>query len=238
VSNSILSQRALEQIARALFKEWFVEGDEDDGEIGTLENLVNITTGKRPLDRSDFPTKNINIPLYGGNGPMGYVHEALYNEPIILTGRVGTLGTVFRIKTACWPSDNTLILLAKDVVDYEFVYFQIQQIDIHSLNRGSTQPLLTQGDLKTQPVKIPPKQLLKKFHNVVTVLFEKIDANIEQSRTLTALRDALLPKLMSGEVRVEDAETELKMAMRTPAQEASAEAYRRHLRPNDRYRRK
>jgi len=76
---------------------------------------------------------------------MGYVNEALYNEPIIVIGRVGTHGIVQRFNTQCWPSDNTLVIKSNH---YEFAYQILKGIDYRALNRGSTQPLITQTDIK------------------------------------------------------------------------------------------
>ncbi|MFM8879362.1 MAG: hypothetical protein ACKOKG_09560, partial [Verrucomicrobiota bacterium] len=53
---------------------------------------------------------------------------------------------------------------------------------------------------------LPPVQLLEAFEKQVGPLLAAVDANLHQSRTLAALRDTLLPKLLSGELRVPDAE--------------------------------
>jgi type I restriction enzyme, S subunit len=74
------------------------------------------------------------------------------------------------------------------------------------LNRGSTQPLLTQTDLKMQPTLLPPTAVLMHFSMMAKGLYYRIDASNNESRTLAALRDALLPKLISGEVRVGEVE--------------------------------
>lgn len=141
---------------------------------------------------------------------MAYVRQPLFIEPILLTGRVGTLGSVFRIPSACWPSDNTLVVLPRKRLYTEYLYLFMKQIDFDSLNRGSTQPLLTQTDLKSQPLVIPPNDVLGEFHRKADTLYAKMDATSNESRTLTALRDALLPKLIRGEIRVKDAERFLK----------------------------
>jgi len=133
---------------------------------------------------------------------MAYANKSLYDFPILLTGRVGTLGLIFRITVPCWPSDNTLITIPNKPEYYEFLYFQLEQTDLKVLNRGSTQPLLTQTDLQKCSCVLPADEILFKFHNIVSPMFAKIDSNNEQSRTLASLRDGLLPKLMKGEVRV------------------------------------
>jgi len=136
---------------------------------------------------------------------MAFVPEPLIDYPILLTGRVGTLGAVFRITSPCWPSDNTLILRTKQERAFEYLFFALGRVDFPSLNRGSTQPLLTQTDLKTQHLPLPSSELLERFHLIAESLFLRSDSANAETRTLAALRDALLPKLISGELRVKDA---------------------------------
>jgi type I restriction enzyme S subunit len=93
---------------------------------------------------------------------------------------------------------------------YEFLYFRMMALDFDALNRGSTQPLLTQSDLSTQRFAIPSRAVLNKFHEHASGYFLKIDHIMNESRTLAALRDALLPKLIRGEIRLKDAERFLK----------------------------
>jgi type I restriction enzyme S subunit len=174
--------------------------------VGRLGDFANVTSGKRPFNIFEKPTPEGKIPLWGGNGPMGYVREPLFTRPILLTGRVGTLGSVFRIPTPCWPSDNTLIVLPARQSALGYFFLAMKAIDFDALNRGSTQPLLTQTDLKNQPLLQAPDRVLEEFHSNVGPLFSKIDMNEEKSRILAALRDALLPKLISGQLRVRDAE--------------------------------
>lgn len=174
--------------------------------VGCVDDLAYVSSGKRPNARFAEPSDDAAIPLWGGNGPMAFVREALFVTPILLTGRVGTLGSVFRITTACWPSDNTLILQARATDAYEYLFFQLQNIDFASLNRGSTQPLLTQTDLKMRRLVIPGNPALEVFSRIANALFCRFDESVIETRTLAALRDTLLPKLISGELRVPDAE--------------------------------
>ncbi|MDZ7337192.1 MAG: restriction endonuclease subunit S [candidate division KSB1 bacterium] len=174
--------------------------------VGTLRDVAEVTSGKRPLEVYPKLTDRAAVPLWGGNGPMGYVHEPLFSNPILLTGRVGTLGAVFRIPDPCWPSDNTLVVLPQDESFFEYLYFSMKAFDLQALNRGSTQPLLTQTDLKNQEVLIPPRETLLEFHKHQLAYWARLDEGTKESRTLAALRDALLPKLVRGEIRVKDAE--------------------------------
>ena len=176
-------------------------------EAGAVGDLAEVSSGKRP--DVGYPEASVEacVPLWGGNGPMAFVSKSLIDYPILLTGRVGTLGSVFRITSPCWPSDNTLILKATYPRAFEYLFLQLKRVDFASLNRGSTQPLLTQTDLKSQAVLLPPATVLERFHTFVKASYGRIDASEAESRTLAALRDTLLPKLISGELRVQDAET-------------------------------
>ena len=178
-------------------------GDIPEGwEVRRLGEVAKVSSGKRPGQRFPVTSDGAKVPLWGGNGPMAFVTEPLVEVPIILTGRVGTLGSIFRITSACWPSDNTLIVVPESSQFFDCLLFQMEMIDYDSLNRGSTQPLLTQGDLKTQLLIMPPEEVVTSFHGFTNRLFEDIENRNRESLTLAAQRDALLPGLVSGEVRV------------------------------------
>lgn len=197
--------KTLEGMAEALFRQWFVEEAEEGWEEVTVADIADVTSGKRPQERFEVATSEARVPVWGGNGPMAYTRVALVDSEVLLTGRVGTLGSIFRINTPIWPSDNTLLLTARVPKVQEFLFQQLRNIDFAQLNRGSTQPLLTQSDLKSQSFLMPPDELLTKYHELARWWYAKVDANMKTTETLTALRDTLLPKLMSGEVRVENA---------------------------------
>jgi type I restriction enzyme S subunit len=179
--------------------------------VKSIGDLAEVKSGKRPNERFPQPSSEASVPLWGGNGPMAYVTTHLYNQPILLTGRVGTLGSVFRIATPCWPSDNTLILIPIEQHGFEFLFIHLGRIDFSVFNRGSTQPLLTQTDLKSSTVIVPPQSLLGYFHKVARELFTRHDKSADESSTLAALRDTLLPKLISGELRLRAAENLMEM---------------------------
>ena len=168
-----------------------------------LEEIATVGSGKRPEGRCDVLSPECNIPLYGGGGRMGYVPSALYDKPILFTGRVGTLGLIFRTAEPSWPSDNTLIVEPQPGL-FDFAYFVLKGFDLITLNRGSTQPLLTQTDLKRQTLVLPTKDVVKAFADVSEPIFRQMVSNDRESRTLATLRDTLLPKLLSGELSVAD----------------------------------
>ena len=189
----------LEAMAETLFRQWFVEEAKEDWEIVKLDTLILISSGKG-LKRDDF-CKTGKYPVLGANGEIGRTNMYLLDEKLLFTGRVGTLGNIFRVENEkVWLSDNTLII--KAIEYYNFIYFILKAAKLDGYNVGSTQPLIRQSDLKEIEVNLPPNTKLVEFEEQCDILFRKISQNQAQIRTLTTLRDTLLPKLMSGEVRV------------------------------------
>ena len=132
---------------------------------------------------------------------MGYTNDVLYDSKILVTGRVGTHGVVQRFNQACWPSDNTLVITTDR---YEFVNQILVGVDYKSMNRGSTQPLITQGDLKKTEIILPNDAILDEFENLAGGLMNQYEKNLKENANLSELRDTLLPKLMSGELDVSE----------------------------------
>lgn len=202
--------QTLEAMAQAIFKEWFVnfnfpgfDGELVDGlpkgwRMGSFEELTDIKTGKG-LKRTEFKPDGI-YPIIGANGELGRTDEYLLDDKLLLTGRVGTLGSIKISYGKKWYSDNVLIM--KPYKYFYFSYFNLKAIDMNSLNRGSTQPLVTQTDLKNYLTLIPSEEILLLFEKTVNEIFEKIFFNDIQIQTLTQTRDTLLPKLISGQLEV------------------------------------
>lgn len=214
---------SLEKIAGALFKRWFVDFEfpNDEGkpykssggkmrnselgqipeawEVECISKIAEVGSGKRPTQKSDERSDEFSIDLLGASSVMGYVHDALFSEPIIVTGRVGTHGIVQRVSKPSWPSDNTLVIKPKY---YEYVFQCLKRIDFNSLNIGSTQPLITQTQIKNQMVLIPEKSILEDFERLASKLCSIVLLNVNEVNSLSMIRDLLLPKLMSGKIRV------------------------------------
>ena len=128
---------------------------------------------------------------------MGYTNQYLFKEKILITGRVGTHGIIQRFDSKCWPSDNTLIIKSKW---YEYVYQILKTINYTKSNRGSTQPLITQSDLKNIEIILPSEKELQEFENWAKSIMQKVDENKKENSKLSNLRDILLSKLMNGEI--------------------------------------
>lgn len=204
--NNKINRNLADQVS-AIYKSWFVDFELYDGvcpdtwKIATLGDLAEVSSGKRPPMKQTDKTDGVTIPLAGAASIMGYTNEVLYDSKILVTGRVGTHGVIQRFNEKCWPSDNTLVITT---ARYEFVYQILQGIDYTSMNRGSTQPLITQSDLKKTEIIIPTVDVLDKFEALAGGLMEQYEKKRIENIKLTELRDTLLPKLMSGELVVSE----------------------------------
>lgn len=164
-----------------------------------FSTYATISSGKRPPIKSPNYTDECVFPLFGATTQMGYTSEYLTDEKLLVIGRVGTHGVVQRVSGKAWPSDNTLVIRSEH---YETASQLLQRVDYSSLNRGSTQPLITQGDLKAYEVPFINTASLERFENKSSQLMALYDHNSSESAKLTKLRDTLLPRLMSGEIDV------------------------------------
>lgn len=213
----------LEEQLSLLFNDWFVNctpfKNEEliKSEWGVVPEswkdiefgeLIEITSGNRPDEKSEDKTSEFNIPLFGASKIMGYTKEYSYNEDILIIGRVGTHGVVQRVNYPCFPSDNTFVIKSDY---YGFVYQLLKRIDYDSLNTGSTQPLITQKSLKSVNTILPDEKILSKFEMISKTIFDKIQLNNDEISNLTKLRDTLLPKLMSGEIDVSKINCDLEL---------------------------
>lgn len=190
--------KTLEEIGRAIFAN-FLKTHKSQIHFDSFSKIANVTTGKRPNKRSIKKDDEFLYPLIGAGSIMGYVKEFIYNEPIIITGRVGTHGGIMRVNFPCWPSDNALVITSEYPI---FTYQLLKTFDFSSLNRGSTQPLITQTDIKNYEIPVLPENILSEFEKSVGNLYMKIENNEKQASVLSGIRESLLPKLMSGKVRV------------------------------------
>lgn len=197
----------LELQAQAIFKSWFVDFEPFGGvmpenwKIGSLSDIADVLSGKRPPMKQNNKTEDVDIPLVGAAAIMGYTNKFNHDDKILVIGRVGTHGIVQRFDYPCWTSDNTLVIKSNC---YEYIYQILKLIDYKAINRGSTQPLITQGDLKKTEIIIPSKECLQKYEDVVGSLMYRYSQNRIENEKLALLRDTLLPKLMNGEIDVSE----------------------------------
>jgi type I restriction enzyme S subunit len=192
--------QTLEALAQTLFRQWFIEEVEDDWEEGVLGDLVEFHYGKGLLQSIRTGS---GYPVVGSSGIVDFHSEFLIEGPGIVTGRKGTLGKVIYLYENFFPIDTTFyVKTKKDSPNLYFEYFVLKSIGFENMNTDSAVPGLNRNNALSVGMYIPPQWLITKFNNIVYPLFQKLNTNNSQIRTLENLRDTLLPKLMSGEVRV------------------------------------
>lgn len=192
--------QTLEQLAETLFRQWFVEEAEEEWENGVLGDLFTLQRG------FDLPKQNrVDGPysIYAASGESGGHNEFKIKGPGVTTGRSGILGNVFYIPQDFWPLNTSLFIKEFKRSSPLYAYYFLKTIDLQSFNAGSAVPTLNRNHVHSNPVSIPPSILIEKFEYHAKTKFRKIEFNNNQILMLTQLRDTLLPKLMSGEIRPE-----------------------------------
>ena len=163
-----------------------------------LKDIAIISSGKRPKNKG----KEYKIPLIGASGIMSYTEDYNSDSDILVIGRVGTLGVVQRYFDKVWLSDNTISIKTEYINTLESY---LRYVDYQSLNRGSTQPLITQTDINNLEIKFRKNEFVK-FENEVKELRNRIVLNNMQNKVIEKVRDTLLPKLMNGEIDLDKIE--------------------------------
>ena len=197
----------LEQQVSALYNSWFEDFVltngvcPDNWNYQEFSKIADITSGKRPPVKSEVCNQKTPISIVGATSVIGFTSKANHTDRILIIGRVGTHGVIQRFNTPCWVSDNAFVITSPY---YEFANQILHRIDYTSMNRGSTQPLITQGDMKKVSVLIPDNNTLAKFEILAGSLMNLWEVKNTENVKLALLRDSLLPKLMSGELDVSD----------------------------------
>ncbi len=210
--------KTLEQLAETLFRQWFVEEAEGDGV--KLGDVVKTSSGGTP-SRSRME--------YYFNGTIKWVKsKELQGSFIFETEEMITAEAIKNSSAKLFPENTILIamygatvgeygilaepatcnqaicaLIPNENYPYTFLFIltKYNKENLIGLAGGSAQQNISQELIKD--FEIPKsKEKIKKFHNTVGPMFKKIKSNTNQIRTLTQLRDTLLPKLIGGEVRV------------------------------------
>ncbi len=191
--------KTLEQLAETLFRQWFVEEAEESWEVGNVLDLFKLQRGY------DLPTQNRtegNYPIVTSSGINETHFKYKVKGPGVTTGRSGLLGGVYYIEEDFWPLNTSLFVSEFKRGTPLFTYYFLKNIDLKSLNGGSAVPTLNRNNVHELTTELPPSKLIEKFEETAKMYFERIKSNQTQIRTLTQTRETLLPKLMSGEVRV------------------------------------
>lgn len=216
--------KTLEDIAQALFKRWFVDfefldekgkpykssggkmvdselGKIPEGwEIGVLGNVLELCYGKGL--KEDDRDKG-QYPVIGSSGIVGCHKDFFVSGPGIVVGRKGNVGTILWIHLDFYPIDTTFYV--KSTINTEhlfFHYFILKNQDFQKIGSDSAVPGLNREMACQNQIVIPDIHLINSFNNFALPIFNKMKKNLTQIEVLTTAKNSILPKLMSGELRV------------------------------------
>ena len=208
VNDNLLAQ------AQTLYKQFFPYGVQDDlpdgWRIGTVGEIIEIHDSKRiPLSGADRTKMEKKIyPYYGAASLMDFVDNYIFDGKYLLLGEDGTVvddagyPILQYVWGQFWVNNHAHILTGRLGYDVESLYMLFKQTPVKSIVTGAVQPKISQANLRSVQVVIPPEHNLREYNDLVEPLFSLFRANEEECKTFTALRDMLLPKLMSGEIDV------------------------------------
>ncbi len=154
--------------------------------IRFLSDLIDFKNGK-----SIKPSSG-NIPIYGGNGILGYSEKYNYDN-ILIIGRVGAYcGSIHYHKEKCWVSDNAIAGEVKSDYSIDYLYYLMKSLNLNDRQVGSSQPLLTQGVLNNISVKIyESSQTQQSIAAVLSALDKKIALNKQINARLEEMAKTL-----------------------------------------------
>lgn len=196
--NNAINNNLADQ-AQAIYQQYFVAEANPDWPLGHLSDLIDIKYGKDHKKLADG-----TYPVYGSGGIMRYVERPLYEKESVLIPRKGTLNNVIYVNQPFWSVDTMFYTEMKQDNVAKFVYHYVKSKDLASMNAGSAVPSMTTAILNALELPLPSIEALKHFEVSVAPMYEMMQKNEEESHKLAKLRDALLPKLMSGEIDVSD----------------------------------
>lgn len=208
INDNLLAQ------AQTLYKQFFPYGVQDDlpdgWRIGTVGEIIEIHDSKRiPLSGADRTKMEKKIyPYYGAASLMDYVDNYIFDGKYLLLGEDGTVvddagyPILQYVWGQFWVNNHAHILTGRLGFNVESLYMLFKQTPVKAIVTGAVQPKISQANLRSVQVVIPPEHNLKEYNDLVEPLFSLLRANEEECKSLAALRDTLLPKLMSGEIDV------------------------------------
>ncbi len=215
--------QTLETMAQTIFKEWFVKNTKEEWKKKPLSYFGNIICGKTPSKG--------NSEYFAGNVPFIKIPDMHGNVFILKTidtlskiGKESQKNKTLPSKSICVSCIATVGLVSMNIVEsqtnqqinsivphkdfYRYFIFFCMQLSynlLHAMASGGTATLnLNTGHFSKIEVLKPDDETLKRFHEIAELIFDKILINSEQIQTLEEIRDSLLPKLMSGKIRLKD----------------------------------
>ncbi|MBX2990110.1 MAG: restriction endonuclease subunit S [Bacteroidetes bacterium] len=191
-----------ERILPALFYKMF--GDPVRNEKGLtkkkLGDLIRVKSGEGVAVKSLHPTEG--YPVYGGNGINGYHTEFMFENPVVVIGRVGVYcGAVYYSKPKCWVTDNALYVAEKseELLD-RYLTEALRMANLNQYAGRAGQPLISGSRIYPIEILVPSIDKQKEFGEQVEMLEEQAYTRTEAKDNLEKLFSVLLHRAFTGEL--------------------------------------
>lgn len=171
--------------------------------VGELQDLLVLQRG------FDLPAPERiagDYPLIAASGPSGTHHIAMAKGPGVVTGRSGILGKVFLTLEDYWPLNTTLWVKKFNRATPCYAYELLKLLDFSSFNAGSAVPTLNRNHIHGLKYVLPPLELVQAYEDMARAIHLRVLENNRQAQTLTQVRDTLLPRLITGQLRLSETE--------------------------------
>lgn len=168
----------------------------------TLRDILDLNYGKSLPKKTRVAGE---FPVYGSGGVTGSHNDFLVTGPSIIIGRKGTVGSLYWEPNNFFPIDTVFYVVPKNAYTLSFIWPLLQTLGLNKMNTDAAVPGLNRNNAYRLEIPKPSNEVLQAFEKIVFPLRQKIDAIDKENQTLAETRDYLLPKLMSGEVRVGEA---------------------------------
>lgn len=211
IENNNKHIKILEEMAQKIYKEWFVDLKFPENENINLKQielgkLLKIPKGKN-ITKSTIQEGSVPV-VAAGLTPAYYHNQSNTIAPVVTISASGAnAGYVNIYYQNVWVSDCSYIdKSTTDYVYYHYLLLKDNQIEITKMQRGAAQPHVYPEDLSRLLVYNIPEESIQKFENIIASFFESIKNLSLKNETLKQTRDLLLPRLISGEIDVENLE--------------------------------
>jgi type I restriction enzyme S subunit len=192
---------------------WVPEG----WEVASFGSKIELAYGKSLAVSVRVPGL---IPVYGSGGATGFHNAALVKAPGIIVGRKGTVGSLYWVENDFFPIDTVFYVVNNSGLPLYWIYQALQLFDIKSMGEDSAVPGVNRNVIYSKKMVFPKLQAIEEYSKQVSAMTSRKRALDTANEALTTLRDTLLPKLLSGELRVLEAEATVASA---PAAKATAD---------------
>lgn len=181
-----------------------------DWSIGTLEDLLVLQRGfdLPASERHDGPA-----PIIAASGPSGYHAEARAKAPGVVTGRSGVLGLVFLVLEDYWPLNTSLWVKEFKRASPCYAFQLLKTLQLQSFNAGSAVPTLNRNHINGTKQLLPSSECIAAYEDIAMPLHRRAKCNENHAKELEAIRDTLLPRLISGQLRLSEAEEQINDAL-------------------------